>query len=146
MNVYFSCSITGGRSEETTYQTFVKDMLENGHEVPTAHLSSADVVEVEKVVNPAEIFARDMNWLEKCDVVVAEVTSPSHGVGYEIAHALSLGKPVLCCYKKGKKVSLIITGNSHKLLLTKEYETDQEAILIVRDFLTCQNPKSGNQY
>jgi nucleoside 2-deoxyribosyltransferase len=136
MNVYFSCSITGGRAEEATYQAIVKDLLGRGHEVPTAHLSSPEVVELEKIVVPSEIFARDMKWLKECDAVVAEVSSPSHGVGYEIAYALALGKPVLCCYKKGKKVSKIITGNSGKTLQVKEYETDAEVVEIVNAFLT----------
>lgn len=85
MNIYFSCSITGGRAEEKIYQAIVKEMLDRGHEVPTAHLSSPDVMEMENVVDPVEIFDRDMKWLRECDAVVAEVSSPSHGVGYEVA-------------------------------------------------------------
>jgi 2'-deoxynucleoside 5'-phosphate N-hydrolase len=134
MNVYFSCSITGGRTEESTYQAIVNDMLANGHEVPTAHLSFSNVIEVEKVVDPVEIFTRDMHWLRDCDVMVAEVTSPSHGVGYEVAYALSLGKPVLCCYKMGRKVSMIITGNSDQNLSLATYTTDIDAVEKVRTF------------
>ena len=135
MNVYFSCSITGGRAEEKTYQAIVKSMLLAGHIVPTAHLSETNVIEVEKVVDPHEIFARDMKWLEECDMVVAEVTSPSHGVGYEIAYALTLNKPVLCVSKAGKKVSMIISGNDHKKLAKQTYQNDEEAVAIVNAFL-----------
>ncbi len=139
MNIYFSCSITGGRSEEETYQVIVREMLKSGHEVPTAHLSSPDVVEEEKVIDPVEVFNRDMNWLRKYDAVVAEVSSPSHGVGYEVAYALSLQKPVLCCYKRGKKVSKIITGNTSPNLIVKEYTNDAEAIQVVGEFLNQLN-------
>lgn len=135
MNVYFSCSITGGRAEEKTYQALVKDMLDCGHEVPTAHLSSPEVMEMENVVNAVEIFDRDMNWLRECDALVAEVSSPSHGVGYEVAYALLLKKPVFCCYKRGKKVSKIITGNTSPGLKVVEYENDGEALKFVREFL-----------
>jgi nucleoside 2-deoxyribosyltransferase len=135
MNIYFSCSITGGRAEEDVYQAIVQALLDLGHEVPTAHLSSPGVMELEKVVNPVEIFKRDMQWLRECDAVVAEVTTPSHGVGYEIAYALSLGKPVLCCYKAGRKVSLVLTGNTERNLFRQEYETSNEAIILVTDFL-----------
>ncbi len=135
MNVYFSCSITGGRAEETTYQAIVKELEDLGHEVPTAHLSSPQVMDMEQVVDPVEIFERDMAWLRECDAVVAEVSSPSHGVGYEIAYALSLGKPVLCCYKAGKKVSKIITGNTNPGLKIRIYAHEGDAPVQVKWFM-----------
>jgi hypothetical protein len=135
MNVYFSCSITGGRTEEKVYQAMVNAMLADGHEVPTAHLSSPEVIDLEKTVIPVEVFTRDMDWLKDCDAVVAEVSSPSHGVGYEIASGLWLQKPVLCCYQKGKKVSKIITGNTSKTLKVVEYENIGDVVSAVTQFL-----------
>ncbi len=143
MNIYFSCSITGGRSEEKTYQAIVKELLDRGHEVPTAHLSSPEVMELEKIVDPVEIFDRDMNWLRECDAVVAEVSSPSHGVGYEVAYALSLRKPVICCYQRGKKVSKIITGNTSAGLKVAEYDDDDEAVRMVREFIDSLDGSTG---
>jgi nucleoside 2-deoxyribosyltransferase len=110
MKIYFSCSITGGRAEEATYQSIVHELEREGHEVPTAHLSLPNVMEMEQIVNPVEIFSRDMAWIRECDAVVAEVSSPSHGVGYEIAYGLSLGKPVFCCYRKDRRFSKIHHG------------------------------------
>ena len=138
MNIYFSCSITGGRAEETTYQEIVRFLLEEGHEVPTAHLSETGVMNLEDVVDPVEVFTRDMAWIRGCEAVVAEVSSPSHGVGYEIAYALSLGKPVLCCYKDGKRVSKIITGNTSPGLSIINYKDDAQAVGVVRDFTRLQ--------
>ena len=135
MNVYFSCSITGGRSEEKIYQTMVKKLISLGHEVPTAHLSFSDVLSVEKVSTPEEIFTRDMNWLTHCDAVVAEVTTPSHGVGYEIAVALAAGTPVLCCHQKGKKISLILAGNPASNLTIFDYEDELELTQGIEDFM-----------
>ena len=140
MNVYFSCSITGGRNEEKVYATIVNAMLAAGHEVPTAHLSSPDVMKMETIVDPEEVFSRDMRWLEECDAVVAEVSTPSHGVGYEIALGLTLNKPVLCCYQQGKRVSKILTGNRHPNLTLFAYDTSEAAVKMVIDFLT----KTGN--
>ena len=54
---------------------------------------------VEKNLNDAEILERDMQWLSQCQVVVAEVTQPSLGVGFEIARAITLNKPVLCLFR-----------------------------------------------
>lgn len=136
MNIYFSCSITGGRTEEKIYQAIVAELLALGHEVPTAHLSHANVVDVEKVAQPAEIYARDMRWLHNCDAVVAEATSPSHGVGYEIAVALTLGKPVFCCYQKERRVSMILTGNSSPTLTLCPYASEREMMTAMRSFLS----------
>ncbi len=135
MNVYFSCSITGGRNEEKVYQAMVAAMLTAGHEVPTAHLSTPEVTELEKVAEPVEIFTRDMRWLQECDVVVAEVSTPSHGVGYEVALGLTMQKPVLCCYQRGKRVSKIITGNTNPTLRVVEYGSEDEAVQAVLQFL-----------
>jgi len=138
MNIYFSCSITGGRADEQIYQILVADMLAQGHEVPTAHLSSSNVMEVEKVARPDEIYARDMKWLEECDVVVAEVSTPSHGVGYEIAVGIQAGKPVFCCHRQGKKVSMILSGNPAKNLTLASYSDPSDAVEQLRYFLKSQ--------
>jgi len=135
MNIYFSCSITGGRADEGVYQVLVEEMLRQGHEVPTAHLAYANVVDTEQEVDAREIFLRDIGWLRTCDAVVAEVSTRSHGVGYEIAVGLALEKPVLCCHRVGCRVSKIITGNDSKHLSVREYANDEEAKACLNDFL-----------
>lgn len=135
MKIYFSCSITGGRADEGIYQVLVQEMLRQGHEVPTASLSDSRVVEAEITADAHEVYSRDMNWLAESDAVVAEVSTPSHGVGYEIAAGLYLGKPVLCCYQKDRKVSKIITGNDSKNLVVRAYDSKEEAVQFMSDFL-----------
>ncbi len=139
MNIYFSCSITGGRADQAVYEAIVTALLAEGHEVPTAHLSSPDIMALEAVVTPQEVYHRDVNWVTECDALIAEVSTPSHGVGYEIALALSLGKPVLCLYRSGVKVSKMITGNDHAALRQAEYHQEAEVVTIVCDFLRYLN-------
>jgi len=122
MKVYFSCSLTGGRDYEEVYRLIVEHLLESGHEVPTAHLASPDVMEVEKVVDANEVYHRDIEWIDHCDAVIAEVSTPSHGVGYEIAYALGQGKPVFCCYKRGVNVSKMIVGNDSPNITVIPYD------------------------
>jgi nucleoside 2-deoxyribosyltransferase len=92
-------------------------------------------MELERVVDPQEIYRRDIRWIEECDALIAEVSTPSHGVGYEIAYALGLGKPVLCCYKRGVPVSKMIVGNQSKGLLISEYESAAVALAAIDSFL-----------
>lgn len=144
MNVYFSCSLTGGRKDEAIYGHIVDHLLRLGHEVPTAHLARPEVMDLEHVVDPAEVYRRDIEWIEACDALVAEVSTPSHGVGYEIAYALSLGKPVLCCYREGVPVSKMITGNDSPGLEVRAYRDEAEALKVVEDFLARVQTRVGN--
>ncbi len=135
MNVYFSCSLTGGRDHEAAYEHIVDHLLARGHEVPTAHLARPEVMQLERVVVPAEVYQRDIRWIDGCQALVAEVSTPSHGVGYEVAYALGQGKPVLCCYREGERVSKMITGNDSPGLTVSSYRDLGEALLLVDAFL-----------
>ena len=136
MNVYFACSITGGRAFESAYQEYTRFLLENGHEVPTAHLAESNVIALEKVIAPREVYDRDITWIGACDALIAEVSAPSHGVGYEIGFALEHGKPVLCLAQKGIAVSKMITGNPHEALDVRYYQDVTEGIGFIRDFMS----------
>ena len=135
MNVYFACSITGGREYEAVYQAIARALLADGHKVPTAHLAESNVMDVETSVSPQDVYARDVEWIRNCDALIAEVSVPSHGVGYEVGFALSLGKPVLCLYQEGRRVSKMITGNPDPHLKVTSYTDTAQAIDLIRHFL-----------
>ena len=136
MNIYFACSITGGREFESVYQAIVDALTEDGHEVPTAHLAESGVTSVEAVIHPNEVYERDVAWIRACDALIAEVSVPSHGVGYEIGYALGIGKPVLALHQDGRRVSKMISGNPNPNLTVKSYQTPTDAILKIGVFLS----------
>ncbi len=140
MNIYFACSITGGRRDEAVYRKLVSALVSDGHDVPTASLASPEVMALEDVVLPEEVYGRDIAWIEACDLLVAEISTPSHGVGYEIGFALGLGKPVLCLYRQGVRVSKMILGNPDPRLTVQAYKTSEEAIRFLRVYLTDGMP------
>lgn len=133
MNIYFACSITGGRELENFYQQFVSALEADGHVIPTSHLAQAEAMEGERLLTPKDVYERDVKWVRECDALIAEVGVPSHGVGYEIGYALSVGKPVLCLAQEGRRVSKMITGNSAVQMMT--YTTLDEALAHTRSFL-----------
>jgi 2'-deoxynucleoside 5'-phosphate N-hydrolase len=135
MNIYFSCSITGGRYDQKTYRVLVDFLISSGNEVSTARLADPDIQLLDGPLSPKSVFERDMEWIRNCDVMVAEVSTPSHGVGYEIAQALAMKKPVLCCYQQGKTVSKMILGNTDQRLFVRDYADLENALEIVGDFL-----------
>jgi len=136
MNIYFACSITGGRAFESIYQEFTRTLLADSHDVPTAHLAESNVMALEKVIDPREVYNRDVTWIRACDALIAEVSVPSHGVGYEIGFALAAGKRVLCLAQAGMAVSKMITGNPHSALQVKYYRDVADGVGIIREFLS----------
>lgn len=139
MNIYFACTITGGREFESAYQAITRALLEDGHEVPTAHLAESNVIALEKIVEPRDVYERDVAWIRACDVLIAEVSAPSHGVGYEVGFALGEGKPVFCLAAKGRPVSKMITGNPHKGLKVVAYKDVSDGVKQVREYLETLN-------
>jgi 2'-deoxynucleoside 5'-phosphate N-hydrolase len=136
MNIYFACSITGGRDFESVYQTIVQALVEDGHQVPTAHLAESGIGAVEAILDPQTVYTRDVDWIRASDALIAEVSVPSHGVGYEIGFALGIEKPVLALYQQGRKVSKMISGNPDAQLQVKAYQDPAEAVCLIRDFLS----------
>ncbi len=135
MKIYFACSITGGRDFESIYQVMVRDLIRAGHQVLTAHLAESNAGAQEAALGPQEVYRRDLNWILESDVLIAEVSVPSHGVGYEIGFALGLHKPVLALYQGDRKISKMISGNPDEFLHVKKYQEAAEALLIMQDFL-----------
>jgi hypothetical protein len=125
MRIYFSGAISGGRENLPVYQHIVTRLKALGHEVPSEHVANARVLEEEASVSPRAVYERDIGWIRVCDAMIAEVSTPSLGVGYEIARALQEGKSVLCVYRKGLFVSKMVTGNpSPQLCLGTYYNTE----------------------
>ncbi|XP_060781537.1 2'-deoxynucleoside 5'-phosphate N-hydrolase 1 isoform X2 [Neoarius graeffei] len=124
MNIYFCGSIRGGRQDVRIYQKIVKKLQTYG-QVLTEHVSHDDVTEKGEDALPGgdeAIYDRDMKWLAQSDVVVAEVTQPSCGVGYEIGQAVAMKKRILCLFRpsSGKGLEMPFTGEE-KAFCALEY-------------------------
>jgi len=135
MKIYFSGSISGGRAHEAIYQHLVAHLQAQGHAVLSAHVADPVALEAEKDLPPREVFERDSNWVKECEAMVAEVSTPSLGVGYEYGLAVQLGKPVLCVYRSGVRLSKMISGNPAPNLTVAAYSSESELDAIVDPFL-----------
>ena len=135
MKIYFSGSISGGREHEAIYQHLVAHLQAQGYVVLSAHVADSAAIEAEKDMPPREVFERDVNWVKECEAMIAEVSTPSLGVGYEYGLAVQLGKPVLCVYRSGVRLSKMITGNPAPNLSVAAYSSEVELDAIVDPFL-----------
>ncbi len=141
MKIYFSGSIAGGRAYLDTYKKIVAH-LKKHHEVLTEHIVYDDIFTFEKDETANDIYARDIGWLDESDCVIAEISHPSLGVGYEICYAEKAGKPVLCLYHDGLFVSRMITGISAANVHSSAYRDEQELFHLIDKFLeSCKEAR-----
>ena len=123
---YFAGSIRGGREDVELYQQIIQ-MLQQYATVLTEHIGNDSLDSFgESQLDDTKIHNRDMNWLLESDMIVAEVTNPSLGVGYEIGKAVENNKKVICLYRKqkGKRLSAMISGCEKVEVI--EYENVEE--------------------
>ena len=135
MKIYFAGAIRGGRDETDIYNNIIT-YLSSKAEVLTEHVGSSELMTIgETNRSNGEIFLRDMEWLQSADLIIAEVTTPSLGVGYELGIAEKLKIPVLCLYRpiKGKRLSAMISGNEK--FNCQAYQTLDDAKVHINKFL-----------
>jgi 2'-deoxynucleoside 5'-phosphate N-hydrolase len=135
MKIYFAGSIRGGREDAALYKSII-DYLSQFGEVLTEHVGDASLSAIgDDGPNDRFIYDRDMRWLSECDFVVAEASTPSLGVGYELGQSVAQKKLTLCLYRSGLQwpISAMITGNP--ALKTAEYSSFDDIIRIVREFM-----------
>jgi nucleoside 2-deoxyribosyltransferase len=111
VTIYFAASISGGRGDQAIYSQIIQ--LLRGHgTVLTEHFGDPNLTAAGESLTDAAIHDRDIAWLRQADVLVAEVTTPSLGVGYEIGRAIEWGKRVVCLYRssEGRRLSGMIAG------------------------------------
>ena len=152
--VYFCGSIRGGRSLQPLYASIVAFLEQRGYDVLTSHVAAPDVLapyppagasdvpgkmpaprgtglaqEQREGANAAAIYERDMRWLAECDLVIAEVSLPSLGVGVEAATAQHLGKPIICLCRADVALSAMIEGNPGLRMLRYRDEAELMSLL-----------------
>ena len=135
MKIYYATSISGEQNSDSDKinTEFIKYLKSFG-EVLTEHFSNPDIKgKGETELTNKAIHDRDMNWLLSADVIVAEVSNISLGVGYEIGRAVEHNKKILCLRKKSpKRLSAMISGCEN--LILKEYSEIEEAKKHINNF------------
>ena len=112
--IYFAGAVQGGRHDQVWYKDLIEH-LQNYGEVLTSKLGDEDILHVESQMNTANIYNTLVEHLKQADVLVAEVTTPSLGVGYEIGLAESMDKDIICLFRNSSKktLSVMISGNDN---------------------------------
>lgn len=131
MNIFFTGSIRGGRAQQPQY-AFIVDVLKRYGTVLSEHVSDETLSQYgETNISAGEILEREQRALEGSEVVVAEVTTPSLGVGNLIGRGSALGKRVIALYcgDDTLKLSAIIKGDPNVKVFLYKTEEDIQKVL-----------------
>ena len=125
MKLFFAGSIRGGGGYVKVYRRIIALLTSHG-EVISEYLNENGSPGKDEKAGDALIYARATESIRHSDLVIAEVSQPSLGVGYEIALAESIGIPVIALFHRGSeyRISAMIAGNEK--IITLPYDTFEE--------------------
>jgi len=120
LKVYLSVPMIANRAIERA-KLMAKAIQDSGHEVTSPWVLGPIEKSSHSDVN---VFERDTEGAEKCDILVADVSEPSIGVGMEIMASYKAGKRIVLVVKKGKVTSRMLSHMDRKE--TVEFDQDSE--------------------
>lgn len=129
MRVYLACTVRGDRGGVAAGRVINEGLRRHGHDVLTTHLLADDVNESEALLSEDQVYCRDIEWLSSCDVLVAEASGSSYGVGFEVGYvigrAATTGQRVVLVYDATRRsaISRLITGNCDSACTTFGYRS-----------------------
>jgi nucleoside 2-deoxyribosyltransferase len=144
MKIYLACTVRGDRGGVLAGRAICERLQSHGHQVLTTHLLADNVESAESQITEQEVFRRDLEWLTACDVLVAEASGSSYGVGFEVGYVLGRasvsGQRVVLLYDTARrdKVSRLITGNRDTACTTFGYESIEELTTFIDQTLGSQ--------
>jgi 2'-deoxynucleoside 5'-phosphate N-hydrolase len=144
VKVYLACTVRGDRGGVAAGRALAMRLRQLGHDVLTTHLPADDVDEREAALTEADVYRRDLVWLSSCDLLVAEASGSSYGVGFEVGYVLAraahTGQRVVLVYDRGRRgaISRLITGNCDPYCTTFAYRSLDELLAFI-DRHVCTN-------
>jgi nucleoside 2-deoxyribosyltransferase len=141
MTIYLACTVRGDRGGVLAGRAICETLQRHGHEVLTTHLLADDVETAESRLTAGDVYRRDLDWLTRCDVLVAEASGSSYGVGFEVGYVLGRahvsGQRVVLLYDASRrdKVSRLIAGNCDAACTTFGYASIEELTAFIAQTL-----------
>ena len=134
MKIYMSGSIYGGLDKIETYKILLDNLSKYG-EVLNKEVADLHTIDNEVYQKDEDIFNNLEKKLIDADVIFAEVSVKSLGVGYELGYADKLGKKIIAIYDKQycPKVTTMIRGNKRIKLIA--YDNIHEIIDNLKELL-----------
>ncbi|MEM3137885.1 MAG: nucleoside 2-deoxyribosyltransferase [Thermofilaceae archaeon] len=128
MKIYLAAPIRGVRKALPTVKRLADVITGSGCELLTPQVVD-ETVDVDRGLKPEEVYERDVQLLEEADMLVAEISYPSLGVGFEIAYGLLKGKYVIamCEEERVNFTSVLIRGIKNPCFRLIIYSSSDDA-------------------
>jgi nucleoside 2-deoxyribosyltransferase len=133
MIVYCAGAIKGDTAYQNNYIEMIR-FIESMNHTALAELNGKFKSSI--LLTDDQVYTRDIKWIEGCELMIAEISGPSLGVGFEIAYAIFQKEiPVLALVSSGvKKISAMITGCNSELLTIKRYKNIEDMQNIISKY------------
>ncbi len=141
MQIYLACTVRGDRGAVSALRGLVATLEADGHTVLTKHLLDDHVESAEAQLTERQVYERDIDWLDACDILIADASGSSFGVGFEVGYVLARsersGQRVLLLYSSSREhaVSRLIVGNAHPRCIVQKYENPEDLLFRVSQSL-----------
>jgi nucleoside 2-deoxyribosyltransferase len=141
VTIYLACTVRGDRGAIDVSRALADALERMGHTVLTRHLLSDDPDRDEARLTERDVYERDVRLLESSDVLIAEASGSSYGVGFEVGYVLGrsagTGQRVLLLYDQQRRgrVSRLIVGNTHPACTTYPYRNAADLLRFVEVYL-----------
>jgi nucleoside 2-deoxyribosyltransferase len=132
MTIYLACTVRGDRGAVAALRSLVTSLENAGHTILTKHLLDDNVEGAESALTERAVYERDIEWLEACDVLIADASGSSFGVGFEVGYVLGRSdrtdQRVVLLYRGDRRdqISRLIVGNGHSRCRVVAYDNGME--------------------
>ncbi len=141
MTIYFAFTVRGDRGALAAAREVSAMLQQAGHHILTTHLLQDDPDGAERALTDCEVYERDIRWLESADLLIAEASGSSYGVGFEVGYVLGrseqTGQRVLLVFNEARRpaISRFIGGATHPACTVRGYSDPAELLAIVQEYL-----------
>lgn len=151
MKVFFTCSTRSIDKYSQNYRAIRDAIISAGNRINRDWIDySINIAKRKTPGIPSHTLYGDvMTAILTADAVIVDATIRSMALGHQLTYALQNGKPILLLRlknKKDNKPKLFIEGSKFKNLTTSEYETPEEAKVIVAQFFDKHKDKPKKRF
>jgi nucleoside 2-deoxyribosyltransferase len=148
VTIYLACTVRGDRGAVEALRSLCERLEARGHTILTRHLLDDDVDSAEATLTEHAVYERDIGWLDRCDLLIADASGSSYGVGFEVGYVLGqtnrTNQRVVLLYRADRRnrISRLIAGNSHPRCTTYGYEGPDDLVAFVTGAVDRIEPRS----
>lgn len=147
MKIYFTGAISNVTPEmRKNYESIVKTLEKMGHAVISSQNQNknAEALKSQTGEEALAVQKKLSKWKKQADLMIVEASTPSFGVGQEIAEALADNKQVVVLHLSGKKPHILINQGQEALYFA-EY-TNEKLSRVLEDYVEYAKEHSDTRF